>query len=89
MAQSNAFCPRLWRSNPKTTQQKQKRQQWGPKGSTALASQFAGASVQATVTFDPDCDLHREIYQLRAMPAPTSQYGSSSVVLPTTAPVQH
>jgi hypothetical protein len=39
------------------------RQQWGPKGPTATASHFAGASVQAAVTHNPDSDLQRENYQ--------------------------
>jgi hypothetical protein len=41
------------------------------------------------VTPDPNSDLHRKIYQLRAMPAATAPYGSSSEVLPTPTPVQH
>jgi hypothetical protein len=53
-------------------------QQWGPKGATASVRQFAGASVQHTVTPDPNSDLHREIYHLRAMLAAT-----------TPTPVQH
>jgi hypothetical protein len=65
------------------------RQQWGPKGPTATASHFAGASVQAAVTHNPDSDIQLENYQLRAMLAATTPpYGSSSGFFPPT-PVQH
>ena len=47
------------------------------------------SSSYRDLSSDPDSDLHREIYQLRAMLAATSPHGSSSVVLPTAVPVQH
>jgi hypothetical protein len=99
LAQSNAspFSGAATQRQPNKNKQnkknngtkKQQRQQWGPKGATASASQFADASVQHTVTPDPNSDLHSEIYQLRAMLAATAPYGSSSEVLPTPTPVQH
>jgi hypothetical protein len=41
------------------------------------------------VTHDHTSDLHREIYQLRAMLSATAQFGSSSAILPAPTPVPH
>ena len=101
LAQSNASPfsgaatqrhPNKNKSNKNTTPKGAKthgKQKWGPKGPTTTANQFAGASIQAAVTHNPDSDLQRENYQLRAMlAATTSPYSSSSAFLPPT-PVQH